>query len=269
MVKLLIFIFGLIFGSFIGATTWRLHKFRKTPKKIYQGRSICENCKHELSPLDLFPLLSYLFLKGKCRYCGHKIGGFAPFIESFTGLIFILNYIYWPYGFEGIHIIYFALWLLMVVGFLILALYDFRWKTLPSSVIYITAILSILGLLVYIVSTRNYSILFSRIWGVLIGGGIFWVIYQISNGQWIGGGDVRIGFLLGLIVGGPLNILLMLFISSVSGLIYSLPMMFLRKFNTKTQIPFGPFLILGCVVIFLYGERIISYLKNSGILPIY
>ena len=226
---IILFLFGLIFGSFIGATTWRLHKYRKTPKKIYQGRSICENCKHELSPLD----------------------------------------IYWPYGFEGIHIIFFALWLLIVVGFLILAIYDFRWKTLPSSVIYITAILSILGLLVYIVSTRNYSILFSRIWGVLIGGGIFWVIYQVSNGQWIGGGDVRIGFLLGLIVGGPLNILLMLFISSVSGLIYSLPMMFLRKFNTKTQIPFGPFLILGCVVIFLYGERIISYLKNSGILPIY
>ena len=264
---LIIFFFGLIFGSFIGATTWRLYKFRRDYQKIYQGRSICENCRHELAPLDLVPIFSFIFLKGKCRYCGHKIGLFAPFIEIFTGLVFALNYIYWSYGFEGIQIIYFAIWLLIVVGFLILALYDFRWKTLPSSIIYVNSLFVVVGLSLYVISSGNFSILISRIWGVLIGGGIFWVVYQISDGKWIGGGDVRLGFLLGLIVGGPMNSIFMLMIASFSALIFTVPQLLSSKLGAKSQIPFGPFLIFGCVVVFLFSNTINSFLKSRNLLP--
>lgn len=264
---LILFSLGFIFGSFIGATTWRLKKYEKNPSLIYKGRSICENCKHELSALDLVPLFSFLFLRGKCRYCHHKIGWFAPFIEIFTAFIFVLNYILWTYGFNGIILIYFIIWLLIIVNFMILSIYDFRWKTLPSSIIYITWSYSIIGILVYLISTHNYAIMLSRFWGILIGGGIFWIIYQISNGEWIGGGDVRLGFLLGFIVGGPINSIFMLMIASFSALIFAIPQMFISKIKIKSQIPFGPFLIFGCVMIFLIGSSITTYLKNKYLIP--
>ena len=104
MYILIIFILGLCFGSFINAFVFRLHE--KTNKQysninlsIVNGRSICPNCKHELIPLDLVPIVSWLLLKGKCRYCSKSISAQYPLVEFTTALLFLCSYIYWPYAF--------------------------------------------------------------------------------------------------------------------------------------------------------------------------
>lgn len=258
---LLIFIFGVILGSFVGAMSWRVYLFRGNTRKLFQGRSMCEDCKHELSTLDLIPVFSFLLLRGKCRYCGTRIGYFTLFIELFTGFVFLLTYVLWPYGFSAINIFYFSLWLLVIVGFLVSSIYDFRWRELPSVVLYPILFIIVIGLTAYVLYSHNYSIILSRIYGVLISGGIFYLLYQLSDGKWIGGGDVRLGVLIGLIIGGPMNSIFMLFIASVSGLLYSLPFLIKKKLGKTKQIPFGPFLMLACYIIFMFGNHIDSFLK--------
>ena len=131
MYILIIFILGLCFGSFINAFVFRLHE--KTNKQysninlsIVNGRSICPNCKHELIPLDLVPIVSWLLLKGKCRYCSKSISAQYPLVEFTTALLFLCSYIYWPYAFGASGVILLSFWYVLLVGLISLALYDYK-----------------------------------------------------------------------------------------------------------------------------------------------
>ena len=88
--------------------------------------------------------------------------------------------------------------------------------------------------------------------------GFFYSIFIISEGKWIGGGDVKIGFLLGLIVATPINSLLVIFLASLLGTFYSLPGIFIKKTNLNSHIPFGPFLIIATIIVFLFGSELLS-----------
>jgi prepilin signal peptidase PulO-like enzyme (type II secretory pathway) len=89
-----------------------------------------------------------------------------------------------------------------------------------------------------------------------VGGGLFYVLFQMSGGRWIGGGDVKLGFLLGLVVGGPMEAVMVLFLSSLLGVIAILPLLAAKKASRKSLIPYGPFLIIAAIVIQLFGAEL-------------
>ncbi|HEY5268082.1 MAG TPA: prepilin peptidase [Candidatus Saccharimonadales bacterium] len=259
-------ILGIIFGSFINALVWRLHlrsdyrNRNNTELSILKGRSICPNCKHKLSSLDLIPIFSWLYLKGKCRYCHQHISTQYPIVELLTGLLFLISYIYWPYNFDLWGYALLIIWLMILVVLISLAIYDLKYKILPNNLVYISVLLSFIFVAInYIHYDQNLAYLLSRVFGVLFSSGIFYLIFQISNGKWIGGGDVKLCIALGLLLGGPLESILMIFLASLIGSLVSFILLVFGKLKDKMLIAFGPLLIFGMLVCFFFGPQILNW----------
>lgn len=261
---------GLCFGSFINALVWRIYaqenktaqkKYKKVDTSILTGRSICPNCKHILHAKDLIPVLSWISLRGRCRYCQKKIHWQYPFVELLTAALFGASYAFWPYGFEALGTFQFISWLIVLVGFVALVVYDLRWMILPNRIVYVLIIVTLLQQIVSFVVLKDTSVLVSSFWGVMVSSGLFYVLFQISDGRWIGGGDVKLGVALGLLVGGPLPALLMLFIASLIGTVVSLPYI-LRSGKKNQKIPFGPLLIIGTTIVYFWGEHITQWYER-------
>src|SRR5687768_15554233 len=128
---LLLILAGLMFGSFINALVWRLHK----KKNWVTGRSECPHCHHKLAPLDLVRFFSWLFLGGKCRYCHKRIPD-GPLVELALPALFVLSYLFWPQPLHGEGLFTFIFWLVFLVGFTALAVYDLKWFLLPDVIVF-------------------------------------------------------------------------------------------------------------------------------------
>jgi prepilin signal peptidase PulO-like enzyme (type II secretory pathway) len=254
MIPLLLIVLGLCLGSFVNALVWRLHEGRNWISE----RSECEHCHHKLGPLDLIPVFSWLFLRGKCRYCHKKIGD-SPLVELALPALFLLSYFCWPYALGGSGLISFVFWLIMLVGLSALAIYDLRWFLLPNKVVFPLIGLAVVQVVTLAVYGRNWKLLLTSALGVVVISGIFYLLFQLSRGSWIGGGDVKLGIVLGLLAGGVLESFLLLFTASVAGMLAALPMILQGKAHRKTQLPFGPFLIVGLIVVVLLGTNIIDW----------
>ena len=178
-----IVILGLCFGSFINAFVWRLHEKQDWVK----GRSKCTKCNHELSAIDLIPLLSWLLLGGRCRYCHKKISIQYPIVELLTSIIFLLSYIYWPVPLAGQAVAVYILWLFVVTGLIALSIYDIRWMLLPSRIIYALYPFALFMAVINIFSAANHAgVMIGYVEATIIGGCIFYVLLQVSRGKWIG-----------------------------------------------------------------------------------
>jgi prepilin signal peptidase PulO-like enzyme (type II secretory pathway) len=210
------------------------------------------------------PLLIWLLLGGKCRYCHKPISWQYPLVELLTAGLFIFSYCFWPVKISGQEITVFLLWLGIMVVLMALAIYDIRWRLLPNILVYPLIVLALASLLVTVIANIDPAIstLEAAGWGMLIIGGGFYILFQLSKGEWIGGGDVKLGAILGIIVGGPLSSILLLFLASVSGTIYTLPFIVTGEAQRKTRIPFGPFLILAAIITRLFGQSLISWYKR-------
>lgn len=278
MIILVLAVFGLCLGSFVNALVWRLRQqelaSKKSPvasrqsKKAYSivtGRSMCPDCRHELAAKDLVPVFSWLYLRGRCRYCGNPISWQYPVVELANAILFIVSYLWWPYVFHGVGLYYFVFWLIFLVGFMALAVYDLRWQLLPNKLVFpLIGLATIQVLGAFIFYDTGWQTLAGAIWGILIASGIFYVIFQVSKGEWIGGGDVKLGMVIGLLLGGPLMSLLMLFFASCLGTLVGLP--FLLAGKRQMRIPFGPFLLAATVIVVLFGAGIISWYKTRFLL---
>jgi leader peptidase (prepilin peptidase)/N-methyltransferase len=265
----ILLVLGIVMGSFINALVWRFyinekkHKFPEKKLSILNGRSICPKCRHLLHPVDLVPVLSWVVLGGKCRYCSKKISPLYPLIEILTGVVFVLSYKYWPFDFNYYGKILFTIWLLLVLITVSLALYDLKYKILPNRWVYSAIVVSLLFILIYYFSfNQGIAFIESRLLGVLFSSGFFYLIFQISKGKWIGGGDVKLCIALGLVLGGPLSAILMLFIASTLGTVVMLGLVMIKKFNIKTTIPFGPLLIISFYLCFLVGSQILNWYSS-------
>ncbi len=260
MIIIVLALLGLCFGSFVNAFVWRL----KTKKDWVKGRSECLLCHHLLSALDLIPVLSWLALKGKCRYCHKPISWQYPLVEIATTALFVTSYIYWPSTIYHLpSTILFGLWLALLVIFVALVIYDIRWMVLPDKLTRALAILAAVFLLIRVeIADKSLEVIIGGALGLLALGGLFYLLFQASNGRWIGGGDVKLGFSLGLIVGGPLNALLVIFIASSLGCFIAIPLLAAGKLKKTSRLPFGPFLIAATVLVFLFGNRLVSWYFN-------
>jgi len=254
MIPLLLVVLGLILGSFVNALVWRLH----AKKDWINDRSECVHCHHKLGPLDLIPVLSWVMLRGKCRYCHKKIDD-NPLVEVLLPILFVVSYFFWPSPLQGSNLIEFVFWIIFLVGFMVLAVYDLRWFLLPDKVVFPLVVLAVLRVFIIAIYEGDWKILTSSLLGVLAISGIFYVLYQLSKGTWIGGGDVKLGIVLGLLAGGLLEGFLVLFAASVAGVIAALPMILQGKATRKTQLPFGPLLILGLITVTLFGSSVVTW----------
>jgi len=253
-INLFIFILGLIVGSFLNCVIYRL----EVNKSFLVGRSFCPQCNHTLSGWDLIPILSFLFLKGKCRYCQKPISIQYPLVELATGLLFllILNNI----SYNLLQTIYF---LIISCFLIVIFIYDLKHYLIPDQIIYSAIALAFFYNLYNLLNTQ-YPIL-NTIYAALGASGFFLLIYLISSGQWLGFGDVKLAFLMGLFLGFP-NILVALFLSFFIGAVVGLLLIAKGKKTLKSEVPFGPFLAIGTIIAFLYGQQLIDWYSNLSFL---
>jgi len=275
MIIAMLIVLGLCLGSFVNALVWRLHQ-QELPKKrrkantgdlsIIRGRSMCPECGHTLGLMDLIPLLSWLGLGGKCRYCKKPIPWQYPAVEIVAATLFTVSYLFWPEDFDARGLLYFALWIVCLTGFMALVVYDLRWMILPNRIVFpLLAAAAAATIVDAAFISQSLEPAISAVMGLLVGGGIFYVLFELSKGRWIGGGDVKLGFLLGILVAGPLEALMVLFFASLLGTLILAPKMFRGKVNAKTRIPFGPMLIAAAVIVRLFGERLSDWYLNTVI----
>jgi len=252
---LMLVILGLLFGSFVNAFVWRLHEH----KDWVRGRSECTHCHHPLAAKDLLPVLSWVLLKGRCRYCKRRIDD-NPLIEVALPALFVLSYIWWPQPLSGQGLFDFVLWLILLVAFLILTAYDLRWMLLPDKVVFPVIALAVVYVLgnTLLFGADAWNLLRAAL-AVCIVSGLFAALYSLSRGRWIGFGDVKLGIALGLLAGAPAQAALLLFVASLAGTLISLPLVVGGKAGRKTKLPFGPLLLIGTFVVQLFGTQIVAW----------
>ncbi len=259
---------GLCLGSFINALVWRIHEQSKTKDKkklrelsILHGRSQCTDCGHQLSVIDLIPVFSWLSTRGKCRYCNKSISAQYPLVEVLFAVLLVVSYIFWPHmlhGWSGAEIAGFAVWTSILVGLVTLCIYDIRWYLLPDRIVFPLIALGVGCVGVLSVIYSDAMVVVDAALGAFTVFGVFWLLFQASKGAWIGGGDVKLAVLLGLLAGSVVQGLLLIFLASVLGSLYAICIAAVnkQKVTGKTRIPFGPFLILATYLVVLFGPEI-------------
>lgn len=266
---------GLIFGSFVNAFVWRLHeqeelagKSTKVAQKrrqalsITKGRSMCPDCHHELAAKDLVPVLSWLWLRGKCRYCHKPISWQYPLVELLTAGLFVLSYVSWPLGLRGVGLFQFVVWLLFAVSFVALAVYDLRWFMLPDRVVLPLVVVAAVEVVVVALWRHSLGALWQPIVAAAIIFGLFWGLFQVSKGAWIGGGDVKLALVLGLLAASPFRAFLVIFFASLLGTLVSIPLLAKGKEGLKVHVPFGPYLLGASFIVQLYGAHIVIWYQK-------
>ena len=229
---------GLVLGSFLSVLVSRLDK----KEGIIAGRSECPNCFHKLAWYDLIPLLSFTFLRGKCRYCSHKISLVYPILEI-TMAVVIMTY----FGVNG-----FALSvndyynIALIILFVSLVFFDYLYLILPDKVIIAIVVIS----LIYNFFYRSEDLGHLFIFGFLFALG-FAIIYLVSRGRAMGLGDVKLAFAIGLILGYPSG-LLVIILAIWAGALWGIGLMLLKKATRKTALPFGSFLSVATIIFIIF-----------------
>lgn len=280
----LIFIAGLFIGSFLNVVSDRI----VNGKSLLFGRSQCEECDTLLGSKDLVPLFSFLALRGKCRYCKAKLSYFYPLSEILTGLMFVgVAYLINFFENSTIQYAWITLTYLIIIAsiYIVLFLTDIKYTLIPNKIIYpaiVFVLLFLIGNAIYVVFSSYSSfqssdlgpyLIESGFWrlqmtrvfmgigytliSTLIIGLFFWFLTRIKNGEAMGGGDLKLAIFIGLFNGYPRNVLA-IFLGFLFGAIASLLLMVLRRKGMKDTIPFGPFLILGSIIAFVFGTRLIE-----------
>lgn len=250
------FLFGTVIGSFLNAVLWRL----RTGEGFVRGRSYCPCCRHQLAPQDLIPVMSYLLLRGKCRYCKAGIHPSYLAVELSTGALFAL-FAAQAFGggpLDGAALAGLLLRWYFVAVLTIVFVYDLKYMLIPRSV---TAWASVVAALAGVALGQRPAMLAL---GFIVGAGVFYLQYVLSKGRWIGGGDIHLGGLMGLMLSWPL-VLVALFIAYVSGAAVGVAMLASKRTSWKGQIPFGTFLSAATVITLLWGDKMLSWYLGLAI----
>jgi leader peptidase (prepilin peptidase)/N-methyltransferase len=243
-----IFLFGLVCGSFLNSVIYRLEK--DLPFPLF--RSFCPKCGHLLAWYDLIPIFSFLILKGRCRYCQKKISIQYPLVELFTAFLFILPFFIKLYNF--VDLIFY--WL--VSSFLIIIfVFDLKHYLIPDKIVYPAILTTFLFRLLEVWKFHNWKFLLNPFLSGFFVAAFFFLIVFLSRERWMGWGDVKLFFLIGLFLGYP-KTLIALFSAFFFGAIISIGLILSGKKTIKEEIPFAPFLILGFFLAFYLGEKLIS-----------
>jgi leader peptidase (prepilin peptidase) / N-methyltransferase len=253
MLNVISIIFGAIVGSFLNVCIIRLPK----EESIVWPGSHCPYCKHPINSYDNIPLISYVLLRGKCRYCRNPISFQYPLIEGITALSSLILFI--TFGLSLSYLFYF----LFVAALIVITAIDLYHQIIPD-------VISLPGIAVGLAASLILPQItfFNSLVGMLLGGGSLFLVATLY--QWLfkregmGGGDVKLLAMIGAFLGWKavvLTILLGSLIGSITGII----LIILKGKDFKYAIPFGPFLSLGAVIALFYENEIIAwYLTYKG-----
>lgn len=272
LIFLIVFAYGAVIGSFLNVVILRLHE-----GKSIGGRSECPNCHHQLSTLDLVPVVSFLVLAGKCRYCKHGLSIQYPMVELLSALALTLAFIVLyqdprllnqGYLFLILNSFFIILFILVLV---VVSVYDLRWGIIPDKIILPSSILVLIGNFSLFLLNSRYELLNISLKNYFfdlltaIGIGLFFlVLIVVTRGKGMGGGDLKLAIFIALFLGFPLGILGVL-LGFLTGAIGSVMLLLLGKKRFKETVPFGPFLALGAYISLLFGNYIwTTYLKALG-----
>ncbi|GBC59620.1 prepilin peptidase [Desulfonema ishimotonii] len=246
----IVFIFGLCIGSFLNVCIYRI----PASKSIVSPPSACPACGYQLRFYDNIPVLSYLFLRGKCRKCGISISPRYPIVELLTGLF--ATGVFLKFGMTPETPVYFF----FIATLLAITFIDIDHQIIPD-------IISLPGIPVFFLAAFALP---SVTWqaaliGILVGGGVLyaiaWVYHFITGKDGMGGGDIKLLAMIGALLGWK-GVLFTIFVSSAVGTIVGVTVMLYTRKNMKLAIPYGPFLAIGAITYIFSGPRIIDWYLN-------
>jgi leader peptidase (prepilin peptidase)/N-methyltransferase len=267
-------ILGLVIGSFLNASLWRYEK-----RISLAGRSMCPKCKTKIAWYDNIPIVSYVILLGKCRHCKRPIPARYPLVEIITAMTFLLVSIYSSPGrlvyewFNGVcaaspiitsqrislDIVSLSILLIIFSLLIFIAIYDLRTKEIPNGFSLSFALLSFMYTAMYIFGgSASLKSLYLYLLTAIVAFMFFYGFVYFSKETWMGGGDAKLAFGMGLLL-GPINTFLAILLASWVGASYGVGLMIFKKAGRKTEVPFGPFLVLGTLVSLLFGSQLIRW----------
>jgi leader peptidase (prepilin peptidase) / N-methyltransferase len=245
IIYIYLFIIGLILGSFYNVVGLRI----PNNQSISYPPSHCPSCQKKLSPLELIPVISYIFLKGKCKGCGVKVSPLYPIVELMTGSLFALSF--YVFGLQGELFVS----LTLVSLFMIIFVSDMTYMVIPDKVLlFFTLIFS--SLRIWITMEPWWDPLL----GAFIGFTLLFLLAVVSRGG-MGGGDVKLFAVIGLVLGWK-GVLLALFLSTLYGSIVGIIGLIIGKVERGKPIPFGPFIALGALTTYFFGNEIMTWYFN-------
>ncbi|MFA6177300.1 MAG: prepilin peptidase [Candidatus Paceibacterota bacterium] len=256
------FILGMIVGSFLNVVILRFNT-----QKSFGGRSGCMHCQKKLSWYELIPIFSFLALSGRCRNCKTKISFQYPTVELITGLVFALLFLKFQdlfFSYIFIFSITYAYYVTVFSILIIIAVYDFKHKIIPDVLSFAFGILAFTGLFFF--STNDFSAFsfhFPTLLEFLAGPIIslpFAFFWLVSSGRWMGLGDAKLAIGLGWLLGLPLALTGVVFSFWIGSVVGIALVIFSKKLGMKSEIPFAPFLVLGSLLVFLFGLNLFPLL---------
>lgn len=276
---------GAALGSFAAAQVWRLRadqletdrrsgepidsvEFKKLKpllgKTFKSDRSRCLSCHHELKWYDLLPIISWLTLAGRCRYCKEPIG-FADFaLELAMAGLFAAGLVFWPGQLsEPLEVVKLVLWLVSLVALAINFMYDARWSLLVSGLNWLLIICGVIyaGIVLW-QSPDVLNTLGSIAGSVFILGGLYGALWIFSRGKLVGEGDIYLGIGLGLLLADWQLGFLALFAGNFIGTLVVMPQLLSRKLKRGSHVPLGPLLIIGFLIAWFFGAMIVDWYRE-------
>jgi len=257
-----IFIFGLVVGSFLNCVIYRMALQKKMPPgpgrkavSFLRGKSFCPQCKHQLNWYDLIPILSYILLVGRCRYCKKMISLQYPFVELATGLLFLAL-------FNPDHIIRTCFLFIVSCFLIVIFVYDIKHYIIPDVIVFpLIGLTLVYNLFLLLTGDYSLSVFLNTIYAGFFSALFFFLIFIVSRGKWIGFGDVKLALFMGIFLGFP-NIVVALYLAFFIGGIIGIGLIIVKIKNIKSEIPFGPFLITGTYLTLFFGESLLNWYLN-------
>lgn len=240
LLYIIIFTYGILIGSFLNVLIYRIPK----KENIAIVRSHCMKCGYQLRWYDLVPLFSWLFLGGRCRKCREKISIQYPLIEAANGILYMIVFYYYGLSIESL------LYCLLFSALLALSVIDFRTYEIPVGFNYFILILGLIRLVTDLQNWATYCI------GFLAVSGFLYLVILLSNGRYMGGGDLKMMAACGLLLGWKMIILAFVLACILGSVIHLIRM---KVSKVGHELAMGPYLSMGIAIAVLYGERLLYW----------
>ncbi len=250
LTEFLVFVFGICIGSFLNVCIYRLPE----SKSIVRPGSMCPNCSTPIRFYDNIPILSYIALRGKCRYCKAAISFRYPVVEFISGLFAVGIFLKYGIGLEAV--IYYT----FTAALLVITFIDVDHQIIPD-------VITLPGIPLFFAASFALPkiTLVESILGILIGGGslflVAWLYHLLTRKEGMGGGDIKLLAMMGAVIGWK-GVFFTIFVASAIGTVAGLLIILKTRKTMKLAVPFGPFLAIGGIAYILFGPQLIAWYFN-------